>query len=163
MLRCTVQGASAILVYGTIDVPLAQPRSLIFGHFFSALTGVILATIFGLDLHNDLNPNVQWLAASLSTAIALMVMHVTKTTHPPAGATALMPCVDPGIWALRWYFLPVVLLSSTLVLAVALITNNIQRQYPKFWFAQIPASPTPNPVHQISRTPNRPEVAVSAV
>ena len=155
----SVQGASAILVYGAIDVPLAQPRSLIFGHFFSALTGVIIATIFDLNLHNDLNPHLQWLAASLSTAIALMVMHVTKTTHPPAGATALMPCVDPGIWALRWYFLPVVLLSSTLVLAVALITNNVQRQYPKFWFAQIPPSPAPILTPQHDRTPNRPEVS----
>ncbi|KAF2751122.1 HPP-domain-containing protein [Sporormia fimetaria CBS 119925] len=139
-------GASAILIYGAIDVPLAQPRSLIFGHFLSALTGVIMATIFDLNLERNAKPSLQWLAASLSTAIALIVMHVTKTTHPPAGATALMPCVDPVIWALRWYFLAVVLLSSTLVLVVALLVNNIQRQYPKFWFAQVPppaASPPP--------------------
>ncbi|KAI2481305.1 HPP family protein [Pyrenophora tritici-repentis] len=32
-------GASAILCYNAIDAPLAQPRSLIFGHFFSGLTG----------------------------------------------------------------------------------------------------------------------------
>lgn len=31
-----------------------------------------------------------------------------------------------------------VLVSSVLVLAVSLVTNNVQRQYPKFWFAQIP-------------------------
>lgn len=119
-------------------MPLAQPRSLIFGHFFSAFTGIIVATIFDLNLHNEENIKYQWLAASLSTAIALIVMHLTKTTHPPAGATALMPCTDPVIWALGWYFLPVVLLSSTMVLATALIINNIQRQYPKFWFAALP-------------------------
>jgi CBS-domain-containing membrane protein len=66
-------------------------------------------------------------------------MHLTKTTHPPAGATALLPCVDPKIFALKWYFLPVVLLSSSLVLGSALLVNNIQRQYPKFWVAPIPA------------------------
>jgi len=135
--------ASAILCYGSIDVPLAQPRSLIFGHFFSGLIGVIVATIFQFNLQEDPFPRLQWLAASLSTAIALVVMHLTKTTHPPAGATALLPCTDPHIWALRWYFLPVLLLSSAIVLVTALLVNNIQRQYPKFWIAQLPPQPTP--------------------
>jgi CBS-domain-containing membrane protein len=138
-----IQGASAILCYGAIDVPLAQPRSLIFGHFFSGLTGVIIATIFQFNLQDDPFPRLQWLAASLATAIALVVMHLTKTTHPPAGATALLPCIDQHIWALRWYFLPVLLLSSTIVLVTALMVNNIQRQYPKFWVAQIPPPPPP--------------------
>ncbi|KAF2638295.1 HPP-domain-containing protein [Massarina eburnea CBS 473.64] len=157
-------GASAILCYGSIDVPLAQPRSLIFGHFLSALTGVIIATIFAFDLQDDKTPRLQWLAASLSTAIALMVMHLTKTTHPPAGATALLPCIDPTIWALRWYFLPIVLLSSTLILVSALLVNNIQRQYPKFWFAPIPPIPQaqPDPSHgkkHRHRGPPDPEMA----
>ena len=119
-------------------MPLAQPRSLIFGHFFSGLIGVIIATIFQFDLEAEPFPPLQWLAASLATAIALVVMHLTKTTHPPAGATALLPCIDQHIWALRWYFLPVLLLSSTIVLVSAMLLMNIQRQYPKFWVAQIP-------------------------
>jgi hypothetical protein len=52
-----------------------------------------------------------------------------------------MPCIDQHIWALRWYFLPVLLLSSTVVLVTAMMGNNIQRQYPKFWVAQIPPPP----------------------
>ena len=52
-----------------------------------------------------------------------------------------MPCVDQHIWALRWYFLPILLLSSTVVLVTAVMGNNIQRQYPKFWVAQIPPPP----------------------
>ncbi|CAI6339474.1 unnamed protein product [Periconia digitata] len=131
-------GASAILCYGSIDAPLAQPRSLVFGHFFSALIGVIIATIFQFNLEHDPTPRLQWVAASLSTAIALVVMHLTRTTHPPAGATALIPCIDPHIWALRWYFLPVVLLSSSLILFTALLVNNIQRVYPRFWIKAIP-------------------------
>ncbi|KAH7086039.1 HPP family-domain-containing protein [Paraphoma chrysanthemicola] len=146
-------GASAILCYGAIDVPLAQPRSLIFGHFFSGLTGVIVATIFQFNLTNDPFPRLQWLAASLATAIALVVMHLTKTTHPPAGATALLPCIDQHIWALRWYFLPVLLLSSAIVLVTALMVNNIQRQYPKFWVAQIPPPPAPKDDQHKHRKP----------
>ncbi|KAF2677067.1 hypothetical protein K458DRAFT_320576 [Lentithecium fluviatile CBS 122367] len=156
-------GASAILCYGAIDVPLAQPRSLIFGHFFSALVGVIIAVIFDFNLSEDRDtvPSLQWLAASLATAIALVVMHLTKTTHPPAGATALLPCVDPEIWALKWYFLPVVLLSSSLVLASALLVNNFQRQYPKFWVAPIPAPVMRSPQRKQHRHrgPPDPEMA----
>lgn len=104
-----------------------------------------MATIFQFNLTEDEFPRLQWLAASLATAIALIVMHLTKTTHPPAGATALLPCIDQHIWALRWYFLPVLLLSSSIVLVTALMFNNIQRQYPKFWVAQIPPPPPPAP------------------
>jgi CBS-domain-containing membrane protein len=109
------------------------------------LIGVIVATIFQFNLEEDPYPRLQWLAASLATAIALIVMHLTKTTHPPAGATALIPCIDQHVWALRWYFLPVLLLSSAIVLVTALMVNNIQRQYPKFWVAQIPPAPAPAP------------------
>ena len=38
--------------------------------------------------------------------------------------------------------MPVVLLSSTLALAVALLVNNVQRRYPVWWFAP-PAPPKP--------------------
>ncbi|PVI05667.1 HPP-domain-containing protein [Periconia macrospinosa] len=147
-------GASAILCYGAIDVPLAQPRSLVFGHFFSALVGIVIATIFQFNLEQNNPPRLQWVAASLATAIALVVMHLTRTTHPPAGATALLPCVDPHIWALRWYFLAVVLLSSSLILVTALLVNNLQRQYPKFWIAPIPPAPAPE-VPQTKEIPRR--------
>ena len=67
-------------------------------------------------------------------------MQFTKTTHPPAGATALLAAVDDVILALGWYYLPVVLLSSTMVLVSALLVNNIQRRYPVFWWE--PVKPT---------------------
>ena len=156
-------GASAILCYGAIDVPLAQPRALIFGHFFSGLTGIIVATIFQFNLRDEEFPPLQWLAASLATAIALVVMHLTKTTHPPAGATALLPCIDQHIWALRWYFLPILLLSSTIILVTALMINNIQRQYPKFWVAQLPPQSVFNEdQHQHQKTSTTEDSSVSS-
>ena len=35
-------GASAVLLYGTPGVPLAQPRNLMGGHILSALIGVLM-------------------------------------------------------------------------------------------------------------------------
>lgn len=84
---------------------------------------------------------LRWVAASLPSAVAVVVMQVTETTYPPAGATTLLPAVDEAVWALSWYYQPVVLLSSTMILAVALIVNNIQRCYPVFWISPPAAKP----------------------
>jgi len=136
-------GASAVLCYGAIEAPFSQPRALIFGHFFSALIGICIAKLFHLLPTEERYNSLEWLAASLSTAIAIFVMQITKTTHPPAGATALLPATNPQIFAMSWYFLPVVLLSSMLVLVTALLINNIQRRYPVFWIAPAPPAPPP--------------------
>ncbi|KAI9037332.1 HPP family protein [Aspergillus affinis] len=128
-------GASAVLCFGVIDSPLAQPRSLIFGHFLSALVGICITKLFSLMPDEQRFNSLRWLAASLSSSVAIVVMQVTQTTHPPAGATALLPAVDEAVWQLSWYYLPVVLLSSTLLMVVAMLLNNIQRRYPVFWIA----------------------------
>jgi CBS-domain-containing membrane protein len=66
-------------------------------------------------------------------------MQVTKTTHPPAGATAILAAVSSDVRAMGWYYLPVILLSSALAMTVALIINNIRRRYPLFWFHPHPS------------------------
>ncbi|KAJ5134735.1 hypothetical protein N7526_006100 [Penicillium atrosanguineum] len=138
-------GASAVLVFGAIESPLAQPRALIFGHFFSALTGLCVTKLFSLMPDQARFESLRWLAASLSTSIAIVIMQLTGTTHPPAGATALLPATDEDIWQLSWYFLPVVLLSSTMLMCCALLLNNLHRRYPVFWIAPSPPKPVPAP------------------
>ncbi|KAG9746775.1 HPP-domain-containing protein, partial [Aureobasidium melanogenum] len=129
-------GASAVLVFGAIESPLAQPRALIFGHFISALIGICVTKLFEF-LPDSRFHELRWLAASLSSAIAVVAMEITETTHPPAGATALLPATNEEIRALSWYFLPIVLLSSAILMVVALLNNNIQRRYPVFWYAPV--------------------------
>ncbi|KAI9878767.1 MAG: hypothetical protein M1830_010569 [Pleopsidium flavum] len=139
-------GASAVLCYGAIEAPLAQPRALVGGHFLSALVGICITKLFGCLPSEERLDSLRWLAGSLSTAVAIVAMQITKTTHPPAGATALLAAISPEIYILSWYYLPVVLLSSVLVLVTALITNNIQRRYPVFWIAPaVPAVAKPSP------------------
>lgn len=143
MLTTVYQGASAVLVSGAVESPLGQPRALIFGHFFSALMGMCVTKLFSLMPDQQRFDSLRWLAASLSSAVAIVVMQIIETTHPPAGATALLPAVDEVVWRMSWYYLPVVLLSSTMLMAVALLVNNIQRRYPVFWIA--PPKPAPKP------------------
>jgi CBS-domain-containing membrane protein len=122
-------GASAALIYGAVGSPLAQPRNLVGGHVLSAIVGV---TCFQL-----LQPHI-WLAAALAVATAVTVMQVTRTLHPPGGATALIAVIcGEGIHKLGYlYAIFPVALGAVVMLAVALLVNNISstRRYPEYWF-----------------------------
>lgn len=118
-------GATCVLLYGAIQSPLAQPRNLIGGHLISAFVGVTVYKIF---------PETLWLAASLAVALSIVFMQITKTLHPPGGATALIAIIgSPTIKNLGYAYILVPVLSGALILLlIALIVNNLSknRQYP---------------------------------
>ena len=118
-------GASSVLVYGVIQSPLAQPRNLIGGHLVSAIIGVTVQKLI---------PDAMWLSAPLAVSLSIVLMQVTKTLHPPGGATALIAVTGSAqIKALGYmYVLMPVLTGSFILLATALIFNKItkNRQYP---------------------------------
>lgn len=121
-------GASAVLVYGAIKSPLAQPRNLIGGHIISGLVGVACYQIFGQTI---------WMAASLGVSFAIAAMLATKTLHPPGGATALIAVIggqkihDLGF---LYAFIPAGA-GAAILLLVALLVNNLSRnrKYPEYW------------------------------
>lgn len=61
--------------------------------------------------------------------------------HPPAGATALLAVTQSQTIALGWFLFPVVLLGVALMQAAAVVINNVQRQYPLYWWTSYPLSP----------------------
>jgi HPP family len=126
-------GASAILEYNSISSPLAQPRSVILGQAFSSVIGIAITKAF--QLSNDFE-NLRWLAGALAVATASAVMSLTKTLHPPAGATAMLAATTPQITDLGWYLVPSVLLGCVVTLLVACVVNNIQRQFPLYWWTE---------------------------
>jgi CBS-domain-containing membrane protein len=121
-------GASAVLVYGAPRSPLAQPRNLVGGHVVSAIVGVACQQLLG---------HAPELAAPLAVATAIALMQLTKTLHPPGGATALI-AVAGGEEIHRlgfFYALAPVGLGAVLLLLVGLLVNNIPatRRYPESW------------------------------
>lgn len=118
-------GASSVLVYGVIESPLAQPRNLIGGHVVSALVGVSIQKLF---------PDLIWIAAPLAVSLSIIMMQVTKTLHPPGGATALIAIAgSEKVKELGyWYVVSPVLLGTIILLITALVFNNMssKRQYP---------------------------------
>jgi CBS-domain-containing membrane protein len=122
-------GASAVLIYGAVKSPLAQPRNLIGGHIISAFIGVSACKL--LFSH-------PWLAAAMAVSVSIAVMHLTKTLHPPGGATALIAVIGgPKIHQLGYlYILMPVAIGALIMLAVALLVNNLAptRRYPEYWY-----------------------------
>lgn len=118
-------GASSVLVFGAIQSPLAQPRNLVGGHLLSAFVGVTCNSVF---------EPYPLLAASLAVALSIVLMQVTRTLHPPGGATALIAVIGSEQIKLLgwWYILFPVLSGVVILLVVALVFNNLskERKYP---------------------------------
>ncbi|MFA6151169.1 MAG: HPP family protein [Chitinophagaceae bacterium] len=118
-------GASSVLIYGAIQSPLAQPRNLIGGHLASAIIGV---TVY------KLLPDIIWITAPMAVALSIVAMQITKTLHPPGGATALIAVIgSEKIKALGYiYVLSPVLSGCIILFVVALVFNNMtsNRRYP---------------------------------
>ncbi len=120
-------GASAVLVYGATNSPLAQPRNLIGGHVICAIVGVTVYKLVGSE-------ELYWLSASLAVSFSIVSMQITKTLHPPGGATALIANIgSDNIKDLGYFYVLNPVLSGVLVLfVVAIIVNNFpkDRDYP---------------------------------
>ena len=122
-------GASAVLVYGAPMADFSQPRNLLGGHIVSAMIGV---TVFMLIKEPAL-------ASAAAVSLAIMAMHLTRTLHPPGGATALIAVIGGDkVHALGYtYVLFPVLVGSLIMLLIALLVNNLstnpKRHYPTYW------------------------------
>ena len=118
-------GASSVLIYGIIQSPFSQPRNLVGGHLISAFIGVTV---------HKLAPDIIWIAAPLAVSFSIIMMQITKTLHPPGGATALIAIIGSDkIKALGYmYVLSPVLVGVLILLITALIFNNMtaNRYYP---------------------------------
>ncbi|CZT21225.1 related to HPP family protein [Ramularia collo-cygni] len=124
-------GASAILDFGAIASPLAQPRNSIIGNTLAALCGVAIAKLFQLSPQFE---GIMWVSGAVGCAVAGLVMSVTGTVHPPGGATAVLASTEMHVLAMGWPYVGIVLMDSTLMVCVALLFNNVFRRYPLYWW-----------------------------
>lgn len=122
-------GATAVLLYGEFKSNLSQPRNLLGGHIISAIVGVTCYYLFSEQL---------WLGSSLAVATSILLMQLTRTTHPPGGATALIAVVGgQSIHDLGFLYVIYPIASGALImLGVALLANNYtkDKKYPIKWF-----------------------------
>ncbi len=124
-------GASSVLIYGIINSPFSQPRNLLGGHLISAIVGVTIHKFIPTEI---------WLSSAIAVSLSIVLMQVTKTLHPPGGATALIANIgSEQINNLGYFYVLSPVLSGVFILlVVALIFNNLtdHRNYPanKYWY-----------------------------
>lgn len=120
-------GASAVLIYGATNSPLAQPRNFFGGHLISAFIGVTISFLLPQE-------NLLWFSAGLTVALSIVAMQMTQTVHPPGGATGLIAIIgSEKVKSLGYaYIFSPILVSLLIMFFVALIFNNIpkDRSYP---------------------------------
>ncbi|WP_300657512.1 CBS domain-containing protein [Pseudomonas sp.] len=114
--------ASAVLIFGASSSPFAQPWSVLAGNMCAALIGISL----GLSTLDSVTATV--LAASLS----LFCLFALRCLHPPSCALAVV-AASGGLGSdLGYAVLYQVAFSSLLLVAVALLYNNLTGHiYPK--------------------------------
>jgi len=110
-------GPTAFLFFYTPRAPSASPRNTVVGHTIGVLAGYFSLVVTGLTAAGPaLAVGVTWprvIAAALSLGLTAGLMVLSRSPHPPAGATTLI--VSLGILTKPWQLL-------LLMVAVVLLT-----------------------------------------
>ena len=111
-------GASMVLVMAVHESPLAKPTNILLGHILSALSGVIILYLIG----------DHFLALGLAVGLAIFVMIITKTIHPPAGANPIIVILTGQ--GISFVLFPVAVGAFMLVIFAYLYNKLLKRNYP---------------------------------
>ncbi|PKH87506.1 HPP family protein [Colwellia sp. Bg11-28] len=109
-------GATAVLVFGVPDSPLAQPKNVILGHFITAFIGVVFVQYVG----------VTPLTLALATGLGVTAMLASKTTHPPAGANPILIMLSAQGWG---FLITPVLIGAVIIVLVGKALRMLQNKY----------------------------------
>jgi CBS domain-containing membrane protein len=129
-------GASAVLVFAVPASPMAQPWPVIGGNSLSALTGFAVGAALG---HGAI-------ACGIGVGLAIGVMSVTRSLHPPGGAAALTGVIGGSLvsdagW---WFPLAPVAINAVVLVAVGWAFHRFSgHPYPH---RKAPAPPTQDPL-----------------
>ena len=111
-------GASMVLVMAAHESPLAKPKNILLGHILSALSGVIILYLIGDN----------FLALGIAVALAVFMMIVTDTIHPPAGANPIIVILTGQ--GISFVLFPVAVGAFMLVVFAYLYNKLLKRNYP---------------------------------
>ena len=99
------------------ESPLAHPKNILFGHVLSALSGVLIFLILGSN----------FVSLGLGVGLAIFLMMITKTVHPPAGANHIIAIL--GAKELGFILMPVAVGASFIVIFAIIYNKLLKRKY----------------------------------
>src|SRR5262249_21645464 len=114
---------SIVLVMGSPEAEPAQPRALVGGHLLSTAIGLLVLHTAGAG---------PWPAAA-AVGLAIVVMPLPRTFHPPAGIDPLVVVVNDMPWS---FLVAPVAIGVCLLVAFAFAWHNAVRRgsWPKHWW-----------------------------
>ncbi|MGB5984890.1 MAG: HPP family protein [Desulfobacterales bacterium] len=85
----------------------------------------MLSAIVGVTAYQYLGGQ-PWFAAAMAASVSIALMHLTKTLHPPGGATALIAVIGgDSVYNLGYlYAIIPVAIGAGAMLTIAMIVNN---------------------------------------
>ena len=110
-------GASMVLVMAVNESPLAHPKNVFFGHLISAFAGVLVFWILGYSA----------ISLGLGVGLAIFLMMVTDTIHPPAGANPIVAIL--GAKGMSFIIMPVAIGAFFIVLFAVIYNKLLHRKY----------------------------------
>ena len=110
-------GASMVLVMAVNESPLAHPKNVFFGHLISAFAGVLVFWILGYSA----------ISLGLGVGLAIFLMMVTDTIHPPAGANPIIAIL--GAKGMSFIVMPVAIGAFFIVLFAVIYNKLLHRKY----------------------------------
>ena len=108
-------GASLVLVMAVHDSSLAKPRNVFFGHILSASSGVLVFYLFGESS----------LSIALGLSLAIFLMIITNTIHPPAGANPVIAIM--GEETFDFVIMPVAI-GALFIVIFAFLYNKLMKR-----------------------------------
>jgi len=109
-------GATAVLVFGLPESPLAQPKNVILGHLITAFIGVCFVQFVG----------VSPFSLAIATGLGVSGMMLTKTTHPPAGANPILIMLSGQSWL---FLVTPVFIGAVVIVLVGKAMQKLQKQF----------------------------------
>ena len=106
-------GATAVIVFGLPNSPLAHPKNVIFGHLITAFIGLLVMNTLGVSPYT----------LAIATGLAVTCMMISDTTHPPAGANPLLIMLTHQDWT---FLVTPVLLGAVIIVITGKIYANIK-------------------------------------
>ena len=113
-------GSSMVLLFGFPESPFAQPKNVFFGHFLTAIVGVIFVNYISLPIYINI---------PLAVGAGVFFMILLNVVHPPAGGNPIMVIIGSASYE---YLINPIIFGCIIILLLAILINKflLQKDYP---------------------------------
>jgi len=113
-------GSSMVLLYGFPESPFAQPKNIFFGHFLTALIGIIFVNYISLPIFVNI---------ALAVGVGIFFMIILDVVRPPAGGNPIMVIIGGVSYK---YLINPIIFGCLIILLFGIFLNKfiLKKNYP---------------------------------